>query len=181
MNFYKNSLWEKTEYGLSNVQENLELIAYSMLALLVPFAFGHPQMLVGALVNAALILAALNLKNQKLLPIILLPSVGVLARGLIFGPFTLFLVYMMPFIWCGNTILVYSFKKLGLENGVGRFRTLIAGALAKTLFLFTSAFILHSAGILPKIFLTTMGVLQLATALIGGIIAFTIQSVKKTA
>ena len=104
----------KQDYHIKNIQENAELVVYSMVCFFVPFLLGHPQLLVGTVVNASLILAALNLKSYKLLPIIMIPSLGVLTKGLIFGPFTIFLVYMIPFIWIGNTILVYCFKKFNL-------------------------------------------------------------------
>ena len=98
----QNALWNKTDYTLSLIQENLEFFFYSFIAFVIPFVIGHPQIVVGIIVNASLVLAALNLKNKKLVPIIFLPSVAVLSKGLIFGSFTIFLIYIIPFIWISN-------------------------------------------------------------------------------
>lgn len=153
--------------------EIVELVAYSALALLLPFSLGHPQLLVGILVNTCLVLAALNLKSYKILPVALLPSMGVLARGLVFGPFTMFLVFMIPFIWAGNLILIFAIKRLN-----NKWLALGLGAVLKTAFLYSIAITLIHAGVLPKIFAVSMGMLQLYTALAGGVIALSLQAAK---
>jgi hypothetical protein len=56
---------------------------------------------------------------------------------------------------------------------------LIIGAALKSGFLFLSALILFKLGIIPIIFLTTMGILQLTTALSGGIAAYALHYAKK--
>lgn len=173
------SFVNKTDYKIGFIQENIETFAYSALCFLIPFFIGHPQLLVGTIVNASLILGALNIKNLKLLPIIILPSLAVLSRGLIFGPFTIFLVYMIPFIWIGNSLLVYTFKQLNLNKKVNKWFTLAAGALIKTLFLFVSAFVLVNLKILPPPFLVAMGLFQFYTAIMGGILAISVQAIKK--
>jgi hypothetical protein len=170
---------KKQDYVLGYLQENIELVLYSLICFFAPFLIGHPQIVVGVLVNAALILAALNLKDFKLLPMIMIPSLAVLSRGMIFGPFTIFLVYMIPFIWIGNAILVWSFKKFNLGLKINRWITLVIGSILKTAFLFGCAFVFFKLGILPVLFLTTMGLLQLYTAILGGILAIGIQSIKK--
>lgn len=169
----------KQEYNLSFIQENIETIAYSALVFLVPFMIGHPQFLVGTLVNAALILGALNVRNYKLLPIVMLPSIAVLSKGLIFGPFTIFLVYLIPFIWASNFIIVLMFKKFNLDMGFNKWISLGAAALLKAAFLFLAAFIMIKLSVLPALFLTTMGLFQLYTALAGGVLAFAIHAGKK--
>ncbi len=168
------------DYKLGYLQENLEMVIYAAICFFVPFFMGHPQIVVGVVVNAALIMAALNIRDYRLLPITIFPSLGVLSRGLIFGPFTIYLVYMIPFIWLGNAILVYSFKRFNLGMGLNKMVTLVLGAVLKTAFLFGSAFILVKLAILPPVFLTAMGLMQLTTALIGGAIALTAQRVKRT-
>lgn len=170
---------EKQDYRLGFFQENIEMLLYSGMCFFIPFLIGHPQLLVGTMVNAALVLAALNLKKYKLLPIIIVPSLAVLSRGIIFGPFTIYLVYMIPFIWIGNSILVLTIKELRLKRKMNRFLSLGVGAGLKALFLFTSAYILFSLGIIPIVFLTAMGITQLYTALAGGLLAFGTQAVKK--
>lgn len=175
----RSPFWNKQDYNIGLIQENIELIIYSMLAFLVPFTIGHPQIVVGILVNAAIVLAALNLKNYKLLPVIILPSIAVLSRGLILGPFTMFLIYMIPFIWIGNFILLYAFRELKLKRKMNSILTLVIGAVAKTTFLFGVALLLVNLNVIPAIFLTSMGVLQLYTALAGGAIALGIHEMKK--
>jgi hypothetical protein len=169
----------KQDYHIKNIQENAELVVYSMVCFFVPFLLGHPQLLVGTVVNASLILAALNLKSYKLLPIIMIPSLGVLTKGLIFGPFTIFLVYMIPFIWIGNTILVYCFKKFNLGLRMNKWFVLFIGSGLKVGFLFGIAYLLVKVGILPAVFLGAMGLLQVYTALLGGVLAFSVQGIKK--
>ncbi|MBS3141360.1 hypothetical protein J4405_04420 [Candidatus Woesearchaeota archaeon] len=168
----------KQEYNLTFLQENIELVIYSLVCFFIPF-LTHAQFLTGTIVNASLILASLNLRTYKLLPIILFPSLGVLASGLIFGNLTMFLVYMIPFIWISNFLLVIIFKKLYLHKKLNKFITLFLASLIKSLFLFTIAFTLFNLKVLPVLFLTVMGVFQFYTALAGGILAFTIQYIKK--
>jgi len=161
---------EKINYKVKT-NEWVGLGIYSLAALSIPFAMGHPQFLVGTLVNATLIFAVLNLKNYQVLPLLLLPSIGVLTRGLIFGPFTVFLVYMIPFIWMGNFILAYSVK--GMKT---KWLGLLIGAILKMAFLYSIAVILIKLGILPKPFALSMGIIQLYTALAGGVLALTLNS-----
>jgi hypothetical protein len=175
----RSPFWNRRDYNIGLIQENIELLVYSALAFLIPFTLGHPQLVVGILVNAAIVLASLNLKNYKLLPVIILPSIAVLSRGLIFGPFTMFLIYMIPFIWIGNFILLYAFRELKLKRKMNSIVTLIIGAVAKTAFLFGVAFLLVNLNVIPALFLTTMGLLQLYTALAGGALALGIHEAKK--
>ena len=97
---------------LTNSAANLVFISLSFLSFIVPFSLGHPQWLVGTIINASLFLAAIFLPKKFFTPLIILPSLGVLGRGIIFGPFTSFLIYFLPFIWLGNLILILVFKML---------------------------------------------------------------------
>lgn len=170
---------KKQSYEMEERQENIEMIIYSAFCFFVPFFLGGPQIAVGIMVNMALVMAALNVRGEKLLPVIIMPSIGVLLRGILFGPFTMFLIYMIPFIWMGNALLVLVFKKLCSKVKVKRAISLVIGAVAKSLFLFGAAFAFFSAGVLPKLFLTTMGAMQLYTALIGGFAALSLQKIRK--
>ncbi len=167
------------DYVLPQMVEYAEMAVYGGIAFLLPFLLGDQQLLVGSVVNCALVLAALNLKGRKMLPIILLPSIGAYAAGLIFGVASSALLLMIPFIWVGNSILVVSMKKLNLSMHKNRVLSLLVGAGIKAGFLFAIAFTLFSFGLLPAIFLTAMGVFQLATAIIGGSSALVIQEAKK--
>ncbi len=167
------------DYAVGRVCQNIELFFYSALCFFMPFFIGHPQFIVGTAVNAAIVLAALNLKGYRILPVIMLPSLGVLSRGIVFGPFTIFLAYMIPFVWVGNAILALSFKHFRLEMKKSYAFTLAFGAFAKALFLFASAFVLYEIGIVPSALVIAMGPLQLATALSGGALAYAVQAAKK--
>jgi len=162
----------QTSYEFMERYENIELFVYSLVAFTIPLLFPHPQLLTGTLVNAFLIMAALHFRGWKVLPLVMLPSIAAVLNGVLFGPFTVFLLYMMPFIWLGNFVLVYLFKKLHLAKGTNYFITLGISALAKAAFLFAVAYILVGANILPAMFLTAMGAVQLATAIAGGLVAF---------
>lgn len=164
----------KTDYIISKTMEYIEFFVYCGATLVIPFLIWWPQWLVWSLVNTFLVLAALNLKNAKLLPIIILPSLWVLSRGLIFGSFTVFLLYMIPFIWIGNALLVTSMK-LKYKKQIN----LTIGIMSKVLFLFLVTILLIKFNILPAVFAKSMWVVQLYTAIVGWILALSIQYIKK--
>ena len=178
---YINKVINKQDYKLRYNQELFEIILYTVVAFFLPLMIGHPQIIVGVIINALLITSALNVKGYKLLPIIISPTLGALSRGILFGPFTIFLVYMIPFIWVGNAILIYAFKALNLNKKLNYFTTLLIGSILKAVFLFAIALIFVRLGILPALFLTAMGIFQFYTAIAGGIIAFGFQWTKKKA
>lgn len=167
------------DYELTFARENLELLAYSVIGLLVPFLIAQPQFLVGSVVNAALVLGALNIRGVKILPIILLPSIGVLLAGAIFGGLTFALIYMMPLIWIGNSVLVLSIKELVLARKTNRLLALLIGSGLKSALLFAGASALFYFGFVPAVLLGAMGIMQLQTALLGGGAAFLIHDAKK--
>ena len=151
--------------------QHAEMLALGFAGFLLPMLLGHPQLLVGVAVNAFIIRAALALPQNKALPVLLTPSLGALARGLLFGPFTVFLIYLIPFIWAGNYILFLAFKTK-LAGNLNYGLALAGGSLAKAGFLYLTAYALYSAHIIPAIFLTAMGAIQLTTALLGGIVVY---------
>lgn len=152
--------------------ENIELIFYSFAVFLLPLLITHPQMLTGTMVNAFLIMAALHFRGWKAAPIVILPSIAAVFSGLLFGPFTVFILYMMPVIWLGNFVLVYLFKYLNLAKNMNYWLALGGSATAKSVLLFGGAFLLVNSNIIPAVFLTAMGIMQLGTAIAGGIVAF---------
>jgi hypothetical protein len=161
------------EYAARYAHEGLSFYLYFFVGFLVPFTIGHPQLLVGSVVNATLVLAALELRSFKHIgPLILAPGLGVLSRGLVFGPFTPYLAIMLPFIWVGNAILVFGIRTLYINIKFNYVVSLAVSALAKSGFLFFVAFALVSFSLLPSLFLTTMGAIQLVTALLGGLLGF---------
>lgn len=176
---YFNQIINKQDYKLNYKTELFEITLYTIVSFFLPLMIGHPQIIVGVLVNTMLITSALNIKGYKLLPVIMAPSLGALSRGILFGPFTIFLVYMIPFIWVGNAILIFAFKYLNLNKKINYLITLLIGSITKAAFLFTIAYLLVSMKIIPTLFLTTMGIFQFYTAILGGVIAFGFQYIKK--
>lgn len=169
--YIRDSLYQQY-FPLQAIHQTILVTIYSTICFFTPFFIGEPQALVGTIVNALLITAALELKGKQLIPIIILPSLGALARGIVFGPFTPFLALMIPFIWVGNTIIVISFKIIVIKLKQWFATALFFGAALKAFFLYSIAFLFYNNHVLPAIFLTTMGAFQLATALLGGVIAY---------
>ncbi len=170
---YVKKLYYDSIYNIKNVEENIQLIVLSAIAFFLPFILGHPQILVGIIVNAMLIVGATYLKGHKMLPLILLPSLGVLTVGILFGTYTLFLLYLIPLIWLGNAVYVYVYKHMSFKknNWKGNILGIGVASVLKAGLLFGATFVLVKLSIVPSVFLTAMGVLQLTTALIGGILA----------
>jgi hypothetical protein len=168
-----NQFVNRRMYDTSKAVEYAEFGALTAIAVLVPLLLGQPQLLVGSAVNFMLIMAAINVRGwKKILPLIVLPSVAAVAGGFLFGPFTIFLVYMVPFIWVGNAILVFVFKYLYVTKGKNYAITLLIAAGLKAGFLFATALLLINLSILPLIFAMAMGVMQIVTAIVGGFLVF---------
>lgn len=146
----------------------LNLVVYT-LGFAIPFLFSHPQLLTGTIVNSLLFVSSEKMKRRDLYPILVLPSLGAVSHGVLFGPQTIFLVYFLPFIWLGNYVqaVLFSFTK-GQSYPV---RVLLA-AIAKYLLLYLSANTYFRLHLVPKLFVTSMGLSQLITACLGGLLAF---------
>ncbi|MEN8253312.1 MAG: hypothetical protein ABFQ62_02980 [Patescibacteria group bacterium] len=148
------------------IAKNLELILYAF-AFVFPLVLHGQQLLVGPIINALLFFAARKLSYKKLLPLVILPSLAAVTRGVVVGPLTMFLVYLLPFIWLSNLILIFVVKKLKDKSLVLRVGL---SSVLKAVFLFSVTWIMFQANMLPKILLTAMGVLQLSTAVAGGVL-----------
>jgi hypothetical protein len=158
----------KRKYEYDARTDLVQLVGFSFLAFAIPLLFSHPQVLTGVLVNAFLVVAALTMKGKGVLPVILLPSMGALANGILFGPLTIFLIYLIPFIWIGNFVLVYLVKFLSHERGFGYWASGAASSAVKAAAIFVPAYGLYLGGVVPEALLIPMGALQLGTAL-GGV------------
>jgi len=159
----------KTRTTLGAISSVLPLTyTFYFCSALFPFVFDSSQLVLGTLTNGILIIAAYTERDfRKIIPLVFLPSLATLAKGLLFGPFTPLLLYMIPFIWAGNALFVSIVRmdRLNLPL-IGR---IILGASGKALLLFGIANGFIALGILPKIFATSMGLVQLITALLGGL------------
>ena len=178
LTFFYNSVVDlsrlKTGIYQSKTKYLFEVTSYSIVAYLTPLFLAHSQFLLGAIVNSMLITTALYTRGKSLLPLIFLPSLGVLTKGVLFGPLTVYLFFMLPFIWIGNAILIFSIKSIHLKHKKSYLFAAFSGSAIKSLFLFSTAFILFSLKIVPALFLTTFGIIQFITALSAGLIIFPI-------
>lgn len=143
-------------------------------------AAGINQFLVGPIINAVLLVSVVICGTWWGIGIgILTPLLAFLIGQLapIFGPF-------IPFIMIGNAIYVIAFgliyKKVKASNAAKETIGVIIGSLLKFAFLFVSAVkIIHILNIsfstlALKLLPTAMGILQLITSVIGGVIAIII-------
>lgn len=145
------------------------------------FIATHSQLIVGSIVNTALILAGLNLKGwNKLILVATLPSISAVGSGYIFGSITKATLYMIPGIWLGNFSLIIIMKYLYANKNINYFISSIVAILIKVAFIFGvlniwMAFsILPNQGLVANTLKNTMGLTQLITASVGAIITFII-------
>lgn len=150
---------------------------YSLLfaSFLIPFLISGPQLLTGTIVNTLLFLFVSQSFSKKILPIVILPSIGAVLNGILFGKFTIFLLYFLPFIWIGNYVLIQSFRSI-LKKSTFVISILVSSFL-KFIVLFSIAYFFTAVKIVPLIFLQLMGLFQLYTAIIGGILALGIHTI----
>lgn len=148
------------------LNEKLQLSVIYILTFAVPFIFKQPQLLIGSIINFLLIFSISKYGFKKIIPVLFLPSLASFLNGVLFGVFTPYLLYLMPFIVLSNFILVLTVKYIKVKYlNVG------IASLLKACFLFSAAYILFNTIHIPEIFLTTMGLIQFYTALIGGTLA----------
>ena len=178
---------------LSKAGELIQTILIILGALLVPavlpqllqLVFGktsviatNSQIIVGSIVNTALIMAGLNLKGwRKLVLIATLPSLSAVGSGYIFGSLTKVTVFMIPGIWLGNFSLIILMKYLYANKKFNYAISAIISILVKVAIIFGvlniwMAFsVLPSQGAVANTLKNTMGLTQLITASIGAIIS----------
>lgn len=143
-----------------------------LVAFAIPLLVAGPQWLTGTLVNCFLFLAATRCRSRTLALVVLLPSIAAFLHGALFGPLTLFLLPFLPFIWIGNGLLTTSYSALAQRTS--RLVAVGASALLKTAVLWLCAFAYVSAHLVPAPFLQSMGLLQLITAVAGGLLALAV-------
>ena len=137
----------------------------------------NSQIIIGSIVNTALIMSALNLKGwKKILGVVTMPSIATILGGYVFKTASVYMVYMIPAIWIGNFALVYSFKFIMLAKQKNYFLAGIVGIIVKVAIIFDCFAILKAFGIFPDRLVSTLQVAmsstQAITATIGMVIAF---------
>ena len=177
----------------------MQTILIFLIALLVPTFLGgilskifgstsvistNSQLIVGTIVNAALVVSAINLKGwAKILGVVTMPSISTILSGYVFGTASVYMVYMIPAIWIGNFALIYSYKFLMLGKNKHYFLAGIVGIIVKVAIIFALFNLINLFGVFPEKLVTTlstaMGTTQLITATLGVILAFIIYKIEK--
>ena len=190
---------KQTVRDFSKKSEIIQTIIIALLAFLVPtflarlinLVFGansviatNSQLIVGSIVNTALVLTALNLKGWgKTLLVVTMPSVSTVLSGYVFKSASVYMVYMIPAIWIGNFALVFAFKYIMLSKTKPYILSAIVGIVVKVAIIFGFFMILKSFNVFPEKLVTNlqkaMSTIQAITATIGCIIAYFIYKIEK--
>ena len=177
----------------------MQTILIFLIALLVPTFLGgilskifgstsvistNSQLIVVTIVNAALVVSAINLKGwAKILGVVTMPSISTILSGYVFGTASVYMVYMIPAIWIGNFALIYSYKFLMLGKNKHYFLAGIVGIIVKVAIIFALFNLINLFGVFPEKLVenlrNAMGMTQLITATLGVIAAFVIYKLEK--
>lgn len=195
----KESVLNKTIYNFSEKIDVIQTIIIALIAFLAPtflaqlihIIFGaqsviatHSQIIVGSIVNTALIISAINIKGwKKIIGVVTMPSISTILSGYVFGTASVYMAYMIPAIWLGNFALIYAYKLIMLGKKKNYFLAGIVGIAVKVLAIFGCFELLNLFEIFPDKLVsnlqTAMGMTQLITASIGMLIAFIIYQIEK--
>ena len=149
-------------------QTRLFLLLFFTIAIIPLFI--HAQWITGTIVNAILIFTCLKIGFRYALFLAFIPSMAALSTGLL----PLAISPIIPFIVTGNIILLLIFHLLSRLNFITK---LVIAAFFKFQFLYWSAHFLVQY-FLPDMFIPSvmlmMGWHQFVTAILGGIIAFSL-------
>ncbi len=195
----KESVLNKTMYDFSKKADLIQAIIIGLIAFLVPtflaqlinVIFGaqsivatNSQIIVGSIVNSALIFSAINVKGwKKIIGVVTMPSISTILSGYVFKSASVYMVYMIPAIWIGNFVLIYAYKLIMLEKNKNYFLAGVVGIIAKVLVIFGCFEILNLFNIFPDKLVANlqkaMGLTQLITASIGTLIMFIVYQIEK--
>lgn len=183
----------------SKVTDRVQTLLIFLIALLTPTFLGglikeifgaqsivtqNSQLIVGSIVNTALIVAAINLKGwSKILGVVTMPSISTILSGYVFKSASVYMTYMIPAIWIGNFALVYAYKLIMISKEKNYFLAGVVGVITKVLVIGASFMAFNLFNIFPAKLVSTlqtaMTSTQLITATIGVIIAFVIYAIEK--
>ncbi len=144
----------------------------------------NSQLIIGSIVNSVLILTALNLTGKlKILGIVTMPSISTILSGYVFKNASPYMAYMIPAIWVGNFLLIYSYKLLVINKNKNYILTSIIGITLKVVVIFSSFSILKLFGVFPDKLVSNLQVAmsytQLMTATIGAALTYIIYILEK--
>lgn len=186
------NILKQSEKDFSKTSETIQTIIIALIAFLVPtflaqlirLIFGadsiittNSQLIVGSIVNTALVISALNLKGwTKIIFVITMPSISTILSGYVFKSASVYMVWMIPAIWLGNLALILAFKYIKIAKQKNYFLASIIGVISKVIIIFGFFTILNTLNIFPEKLVSNlqkaMSLTQLITAIIGCAIAF---------
>lgn len=195
----KESVINKRIINVSKQTDFIQTILIFLIALLVPTFLGKilesifgatsgiaskSQLIIGSIVNTALIVSALNLKGiAKIAGVVTMPSISTILSGYVFKSASPIMAYMIPAIWLGNFALIYAFKLITVSKQKNYFLAGVVGIIIKVAIIFGFFSILNIFNVFPAKLVANlqkaMGITQLITATIGVIIAFFIYKTEK--
>lgn len=144
------------------------VIAFGLMSIGILAPLLKQQMLTGPIVNACLFTGAILLDSGNAVFIGLMPSLIALSVGLL----PAVLAPMVPFLMAGNAILILVFSKLKEKN---YWLGVVLASIVKFVFLFIAGFFVSNLIAKKEIATQAASMMswpQLATALLGGVIAY---------
>ena len=194
-----NKILSKRMYDFSKYADTIQTILIFLIAFLVPTFLGgilksifgetslvatNSQLIIGTIVNTALIISALNLKGwKKILGIVTMPSISTILSGYVFSSASPLMVYMIPGIWLGNFALIYLYKLVLLSKEKNFLFASIVSVFAKVAIIGVFFMTLNSFSVFPEKMITNlqkaMTITQLVTAIMGALVSYFIYSVQK--
>lgn len=167
MNRLLTSIYEYQPFRIKVSSHLSKYISINLFLFLFPLLFDLPQLIQGTIINLMLIYIALNYKKMELIPAVLLPSLATTLRGTLIGTITPYLVLIMPIIWLGNLMYIFSIRYLTMKEWKALL-VLLSSGIIKSLILFISTFVIVRALNLPELLLISMGIFQVFTSLLAG-------------
>ncbi len=155
----------------------------TFLAKIIPLG-KYQQIVVGTIVNTALIMTALYTKGSiKTIFIATLPSMSNILGGYLFTPMTLYAKLMIPAIILGNFAFIFIYKAIYVNKKINYIVSAVIAIALKVAIIYAGFSIMNSLINLPAkvqtVLNTSMGVTQLITATCGSILALAIMSTVK--
>ena len=152
----------------------------TFLAKIIPLG-KYQQIVVGTIVNTALIMTALYTKgNIKTIFIATLPSMSNILGGFLFSTFIIYSKLMLPAIILGNFAFILIYKAVYVNKKANYIVSAIIAVVLKAAIIYAGFSIMNALMNLPSMVQTTlntsMGVTQLITATSGSILALLIMT-----
>lgn len=194
----KEGVISKRIGDFSKQTDIIQTVLIFLIALLVPTFLGkilnsvfgkasviavNSQIIVGSIVNTALIISALNLKGVfKIAGVVTMPSISTILSGYVFKTASTYMVWMIPAIWIGNFALVFAYKLLVVSQKRNYFFAGIVGVIIKVAIIFGMFSLFRVFNVFPDKIVTNlqvaMGTTQVITATIGVILSFIIYKIE---